>query len=321
MKTVLVTGGAGFIGSHFIRLLLRKNDFFVINFDLLTYAGNLNNLKEVEPNVNYCFVHGDIRDRNQIEEVFSEFNIDLVVNFAAESHVDRSIVASNDFVTTNIIGSHTLMDVAKSFWFDYQNNSFMVGKRFIQVSTDEVYGSIVKGSFTEESPLLPNSPYSASKASADLIARAYFKTHNFPVIITRSSNNYGENQYPEKLIPFFIQQAKQEKKLPLYGSGNQVRDWIHVLDNCNAILTILLKGTLGDTYNISSNYELSNLSVTKLILKTLNKPETLIHHVKDRLGHDVRYSINSDKTRELGWHPVIDFYDGMTELIELSGRE
>jgi dTDP-glucose 4,6-dehydratase len=321
MKTVLVTGGAGFIGSHFIKLLLGKNDFFVINFDLLTYAGNLNNLKEVESNVNYYFVHGDIRNRNQVEEVFSKFNIDSVVNFAAESHVDRSILASNDFITTNIIGSHTLMDVAKSFWFDYQNNSFMVGKRFIQVSTDEVYGSIVKGSFYEESPLLPNSPYSASKASADLIARAYFKTHNFPVIITRSSNNYGENQYPEKLIPFFIQQAKEEKKLPLYGSGNQVRDWIHVLDNCNAILTVLLKGTLGDTYNISSNYELSNLIVTKMILKTLNKPESLIHHVKDRLGHDVRYSLNSDKTRELGWHPLIDFQDGIRDLIELSGRK
>lgn len=319
MTTVLVTGGAGFIGSHFIRLLLKHDNYFVINFDLLTYAGNLSNLTEIESNKNYCFIKGDIRDRPELENLFKNYDIDVVVNFAAESHVDRSIVAADDFITTNIIGAQTLMDVSKSVWLNSQEGKFKKGKRFIQISTDEVYGSILYGSFDESSNILPNSPYSASKASADLIARSYYMTFNFPVIITRSSNNYGVNQYPEKLIPFFISLAKKDRPLPLYGDGKQVRDWIHVEDNCAAILEVMKSGGIGEIYNVGANNEIQNIEIAKMILKELNKSKSLIAYINDRPGHDIRYSIDSNKIRnKLGWKPKKDFRESFKELVRNS---
>lgn len=319
MTTILVTGGAGFIGSHFIRLLLKHDNYFVINFDLLTYAGNLSNLTEIESNKNYCFIKGDIRDRPELENLFKNYDIDVVVNFAAESHVDRSIVAADDFITTNIIGAQTLMDVSKSVWLNSQEGKFKKGKRFIQISTDEVYGSILYGSFDESSNILPNSPYSASKASADLIARSYYMTFNFPVIITRSSNNYGVNQYPEKLIPFFISLAKKDRPLPLYGDGKQVRDWIHVEDNCAAILEVMKSGGIGEIYNVGANNEIQNIEIAKMILKELNKSKSLIAYINDRPGHDIRYSIDSNKIRnKLGWKPKKDFRESFKELVRNS---
>lgn len=319
MTTVLVTGGAGFIGSHFIRLLLKHDNYFVINFDLLTYAGNLSNLTEIESNKNYCFKKGDIRDRPELENLFKNYDIDVVVNFAAESHVDRSIVAADDFITTNIIGAQTLMDVSKSVWLNSQEGKFKKGKRFIQISTDEVYGSILYGSFDESSNILPNSPYSASKASADLIARSYYMTFNFPVIITRSSNNYGVNQYPEKLIPFFLSLAKKDRPLPLYGDGKQVRDWIHVEDNCAAILEVMSSGVIGEIYNVGANNEIQNIDIAKMILKELNKSKSLIAYINDRPGHDIRYSIDSNKIRnKLGWKPQKDFRESFKELVRNS---
>ena len=319
MKTVLVTGGAGFIGSHFIRLLLKESGYFVINYDILTYAGNLNNLRDVDSNPNYIFIKGDIRNRTDVEQLFRTYDIDVVVNFAAESHVDRSIVAADDFITTNLLGTQTLMDVAKASWMNLNDGSFKGGKKFIQISTDEVYGSISEGSFDEESPLLPNSPYSASKASADLIARSYYQTYNFPVIITRSSNNYGPNQYPEKLIPLFISLAKEDKPLPLYGNGRQVRDWIHVEDNCSAILRVLNNGKEGEIYNIGANNEYRNIDIAKIILNELGKPESLLTYVKDRPGHDIRYSINANKLiNQFGWTPNIKFNHGIAQLVVKS---
>lgn len=318
MKIVLVTGGAGFIGSHFIRLLLKESGYFVINYDLLTYAGNLNNLRDVDSNPNYSFIKGDIRNRSEVNQLFSMYDIDVVVNFAAESHVDRSIVAADDFIKTNILGAQTLMDAAKASWMNLNDVSFNEGKKFIQISTDEVYGSISKGSFVEESPILPNSPYSASKASADLIARAYYKTYNFPVIITRSSNNYGPNQYPEKLIPLFISLAKEDKQLPLYGNGKQVRDWIHVEDNCSALLQVLIDGKVGEIYNIGANNEQRNIDIAKMILNELGKPQDLISFVNDRPGHDLRYSINSQKlVNTLNWTPKKIFE---IEISDISKR-
>ena len=320
MKTVLVTGGAGFIGSHFIRLLLNENGYFVINYDLLTYAGNLNNLRDVDANPNYIYIKGDIRNRSDVEHLFSTYDIDVVVNFAAESHVDRSIVAADDFITTNILGAQTLMDVAKASWMNPDDGSFKKGKKFIQISTDEVYGSVFIGSSNEESALLPNSPYSAAKASADLIARAYHKTYGFPVIITRSSNNYGEKQYPEKLIPLFIELAKKNKNLPVYGDGNQIRDWIHVTDHCQAILTVLREGEVGEIYNISSSNEMANIDIVKKILYILNKPDSLITYVDDRPGHDFRYSLDSSKILELGWKPIVCFEESFSELVKHKDR-
>lgn len=319
MKTILVTGGAGFIGSHFVRSLVVEKKYFVVNIDLLTYAGNLKNLKEIYSYENYKFIQGDIRDRELIEQLFYSFNFDYVVNFAAESHVDRSIISANDFISTNILGAQTLMDVALSYWTREKSTSDLINKKFIQISTDEVYGSILNGDFDEESPISPNSPYSASKASADLIARAYFKTYNFPVIVTRCTNNYGINQYPEKLIPYFISLIQKDSPIPLYGDGNQIRDWIHVYDHCEAIKGVLESGRIGEIYNIGANNELRNIEIAKLLLKLMNKSERLIKYVLDRPGHDFRYAINSNKIRdEIGWQPKIDFQFGLDELIKLS---
>jgi len=316
MKKILVTGGAGFIGSHFIRFLIKETKHHVINLDALTYAGNLRNLKDIESSERYIFVQGDIRDRDKVDRLFSEYQINVVLNFAAESHVDRSIVSANDFITTNVLGAQMLMDVAKKHWLlENEVDKYLDNVLFIQISTDEVYGSIKEGSFNESSSLLPNSPYSASKASADLIARAYYKTYKFPVIITRSTNNYGPNQYPEKLIPLFIKLAKNNDSLPLYGNGLQVRDWIHVTDNCRALYTVMTKGLEGEIYNIGANNEKTNLEVVELILNTMKKPLSLISFVEDRLGHDVRYAVDSSKIRELGWNPSVKFRKGLVEII------
>jgi dTDP-glucose 4,6-dehydratase len=318
-RRILVTGGAGFIGSHFIKLILLTTDYLVVNFDSLTYAGNKNNLSEVSNNPNYHFIKGDIRDKLSVIDAIRTFNINTIVNFAAESHVDRSIQSSDDFISTNILGSQVLMDASRHFWQEEDFDKFKKDALFIQVSTDEVYGSIEFGEFNENSSIQPNSPYAASKAAADLIARSYYKTYGFPVIVTRCSNNYGENQYPEKLIPYFISLAKNNKPLEIYGDGTNIRDWIHVKDHCLAIKTIIDKGVVGEIYNIGSNNERTNIEISEMILKLLGKPLSLINFVKDRPGHDKRYAISAEKIRiELGWRPTIDFYEAMKDLIQNS---
>jgi len=323
MKNILVTGGAGFIGSNFIKFMLdRHPDYKIINVDALTYAGNLENLKDIADNPNYTFVRADIRDRAKIDEIFAYYGIDTVVNFAAESHVDRSIVEPEVFLTTNIIGTQVLLDTAKKHWKvnpdDKYCKEYKPGVKFLQVSTDEVYGALgATGMFVETMPLLPNSPYSASKASADLIVRAYHETHGMPVNITRCSNNYGPYQFPEKLIPLMINNCLKEKDLPVYGDGMQVRDWLHVSDHCAAIDTVLHKGVDGEVYNIGSNNEKANIEIVKLIIATLGKSEYLIKYVKDRPGHDRRYAIDNTKiTTKLGWEPAYTFEQGMRETIE-----
>lgn len=323
MKTILVTGGAGFIGSNFIKLILERHpDYKIINMDMLTYAGNLENLEEVADNKNYTFIKGDIRDRKKVEEIFSLYNIDNVVNFAAESHVDRSIEDPEVFLTTNVIGTQSLLDVSKKHWKlnpeDKYCNEYREGVKFMQVSTDEVYGALGKtGLFSETMPLMPNSPYSASKASADMVVRAYHETFNMPVNITRCSNNYGPYQFPEKLIPLMINNCLKEKELPVYGDGMQIRDWLHVSDHCSAIDKVLHKGVDGEIYNIGGNNEKSNIEIVKLIINTLGKSENLIRYVKDRLGHDRRYAIDNTKiTTQLGWSPSYTFEKGMKETIE-----
>ena len=301
MKTILVTGGAGFIGSNFVKLMLDKQpEYKIVNIDVLTYAGNLENLKEVSDNPNYKFIKADIRDREKIEEIFSIYNIDNVVNFAAESHVDRSIEEPEIFLTTNVIGTQTLLDVAKKYWKvnpeDKYCRKYKEGVKFLQVSTDEVYGSLGEtGMFVETMPLMPNSPYSASKASADMIVRAYHKTFGMPVNITRCSNNYGPYQFPEKLIPLMINNCLKSKDLPVYGDGMQVRDWLYVSDHCVAIDTVLHKGVDGEVYNIGGNNEKANIEIVKLIIKILGKSEDLIKYVKDRPGHDRRYAVDNTK--------------------------
>jgi dTDP-glucose 4,6-dehydratase len=319
MKNILVTGGAGFIGSHFIKYLLNKYmDYNVINLDCLTYAGNLLNLKEVEDNPRYFFIKGDIRNKATIVSIFKEFKIQIIVNFAAESHVDRSIVSSDDFVSTNILGTHILLNVAKEYWSENQTvNNFDKDVKFVQISTDEVYGSLADdGYFTEDTPLSPNSPYSASKASADLLVQSYFRTYGMPVNITRCSNNYGPNQYPEKLIPLVIKLAYQNQFVPVYGEGHQVREWIHVLDHCSAIDEVIHSGKVGEIYNIGSEFEMKNIDIVKLILNKMNKPISLIKHVDDRLGHDYRYAINNSKIkRDLGWKPSVSFDIGIDSTI------
>lgn len=330
MKTILVTGGAGFIGSNFIHFMLDKHpEYKIINVDALTYAGNLENLKSVADNPNYTFIRTDIRDRAKIDEIFSQYDIDTVVNFAAESHVDRSIVEPDVFLTTNMIGTQILLDVAKKHWKinpdDKYCRKYKPDVKFVQISTDEVYGSLgPTGLFTETMPLLPNSPYSASKASADLIVRAYHKTYGMPVNITRCSNNYGPYQFPEKLIPLMIYNCLNDKELPVYGDGMQVRDWLHVFDHCSAIDTVLHKGSSGEIYNIGGNNEKTNIEIVKLIIAALGKSETLINYVKDRPGHDRRYAIDNTKIiTELGWKPTYTFEQGMKETIEwyLANRD
>lgn len=322
MKTALVTGGAGFIGNNFVRYMLNKYpDYKIINVDLLTYAGNLENLKDVENNHNYKFIKADIRDRNKIDEIFSEYKIDYVINFAAESHVDRSIVEPEVFLTTNVIGTQVMLDIAKKHWNLEPDNKYCFeyreGVKFLQVSTDEVYGSLgATGRFTETMPLMPNSPYSASKASADLIARAYHKTYGMPVNITRCSNNYGPYQFPEKLIPLMINNCLNNREMPVYGDGMQIRDWIHVLDHCSAIDAVLHEGIVGEVYNIGGNNEKTNLEIVKLIINTLGKSESLIKFVKDRPGHDRRYAVDNTKISiQLGWEPKYPFEEGIRETI------
>lgn len=307
MKKLLVTGGAGFIGSNFIRFMLNKYaDLQIVNLDLLTYAGNLENLSDVQENPNYKFVKGDIADCKVVDEVME--GVDYVVNFAAESHVDRSIEDPSVFIRTNVLGTQVLLNASKKHKVE----------RYLQVSTDEVYGSLgPTGYFTEETPLAPNSPYSASKAGADLLVRAYHETFGLPVLITRCSNNYGPYQYPEKLIPLFIKRALNNESLPVYGDGLNVRDWLHVEDHCRAIDIVLHKGNIGEVYNVGGNNEKTNIEITKLILQALSKPETLITYVKDRPGHDRRYAIDSSKIqKELGWSPKYTFEQGIKETIE-----
>ena len=322
MKTILVTGGAGFIGSNFVKLMLqRRPDYKIINLDALTYAGNLENLKDIADDNRHVFVKGDIRDRAKIEEVFRSFDITQVVNFAAESHVDRSIEDPELFLTTNIMGTQVLLDAAKKHWkidpLDKYSQEYQAGVKFLQVSTDEVYGALGKtGLFVETLPLLPNSPYSASKASADLIVRAYHNTFGIPVNITRCSNNYGPYQFPEKLIPLMINNCLKEKDLPVYGDGLQIRDWLHVSDHCAAIDTVLHKGENGEVYNIGGNNEMANIEIVRLIINTLGKTEKLIKYVKDRPGHDRRYAIDNTKiTKQLGWKPAFAFEQGMKDTI------
>jgi len=307
-KKMLVTGGAGFIGSNFIKYMLNKyNNYQIINLDLLTYAGNLKNLQEVEDDTNYQFVKGNICDRQLVEGLLKD-GVDFIINFAAESHVDRSIKKPAIFVKTNIMGTQVLLDAAREYKI----------KKFIQISTDEVYGSLGKeGFFTEDSPLSPSSPYSASKASADLLVKSYYKTFELPINITRCSNNYGPQQYPEKLIPLMISNALKNRELPVYGDGLQVRDWLYVEDHCRAIDLVLHKGEIGEIYNIGANNEKTNLELIKLLLEYLNKPLSLIKYVQDRPGHDQRYATSFEKLqRELGWKPEYSFEKGLPVTID-----
>jgi len=301
---LLVTGGLGFIGSNFIRLMLGKYpDYHITNLDLQTYAGNLDNLRDIEKSSNYTFIRGDICDRNIVDKVMQ--NVDVVVHFAAESHVDRSIDDASAFVRTNVLGTFVLLDSA------LKHNI----KRFIHISTDEVYGSIKKGSFKETDILTPSSPYSSSKAGSDLLARSYFITHNLPVIITRCTNNFGPFQYPEKLIPLFITNLIENKKVPVYGTGKNVRDWIYVEDHCKAVDFVLHKGNPGEIYNIGGGAEKTNLEITENILAMLGKDDSMVEYVKDRLGHDLRYSLDCTKLRNLGWSPEHEFDDALSDTV------
>lgn len=322
MRNILITGGAGFIGSNFVKMMLKKHpEYLIINVDALTYAGNLENLKDITNNCHHIFIKVDIRDRIKMDEIFAEYHIDTVVNFAAESHVDRSIEEPEIFLHTNVIGTQILLDLSKKYWKispnDKYSKEYKSGVKFLQVSTDEVYGALgLTGSFVENMPLLPNSPYSASKASADLMVRAYHETYGLPINITRCSNNYGPYQFPEKLIPLMINNCIKDKVLPVYGDGMQVRDWLHVYDHCTAIDVVLHKGLEGEIYNIGGNNEKTNIEIIRLILQALDKPETLIQFVKDRPGHDRRYAINNFKiTTQLGWTPLYTFEIGLKETI------
>ncbi|MHA1230580.1 MAG: dTDP-glucose 4,6-dehydratase, partial [Candidatus Helarchaeota archaeon] len=307
MKRILVTGGAGFIGSNFIHYILdERPEYKIINLDLLTYAGNLDNLKDIQKDDRYEFIKGDINDQNLVNKIMSE--VDYVINFAAESHVDRSIKTPKIFVKTNVEGTQTLLEAARKSDVE----------RFIQISTDEVYGSLgPTGLFTESSQLMPNSPYAASKAAADLLVRAYHKTYGLDSIITRCSNNYGPYQFPEKFIPVIILNALNNSPIPVYGDGKYIRDWIYVLDHCSAILLVLEKGRAGEIYNIGANNEIMNIELVRLILKIMNKPESLIKFVEDRPGHDRRYGIDASKIRkELNWSPKYSFEESIQRTIE-----
>ena len=307
MTTILVTGGAGFIGSCFVRHMLNSHlDYKIINLDALTYCGNLENLDDVKDNPNYTFVHGNICDKKLVLGLVEQ--VDAVVNFAAESHVDNSIKHPEIFVETNVQGTLNLLQAAREFKTD----------RYLQVSTDEVYGTLGKtGYFTETTPLAPNSPYSASKASADMLVRAYHETYGMPTLNTRCSNNYGPYQYPEKLIPFFISKLLRGEKVPVYGDGLNVRDWLYVYDHCSAIDTVLHKGKVGEVYNIGGHNEKTNMEITHLILDAMGKDDSSIEYVQDRLGHDKRYAICNDKIQsELGWQPSLTFEEGIKITID-----
>lgn len=323
MNRILVTGGAGFIGSNFIHYILETSQSVtqVVNLDALTYAGNPENLKAAEGDRRYRFVHGDIRDTALVEQLFSEYAFDTVVHFAAETHVDRSITGPEVFLTTNLLGTQVLLDAARRHWKlqpdDKYSREYRPGVRFLQVSTDEVYGALgPAGAFQETTPLAPNSPYSASKAGADLMVRAYHQTYGLPMNITRCSNNYGPYQFPEKLIPLMIHNAQADMALPVYGDGMQIRDWLHVRDHCAAIAAVLEKGRAGEVYNVGGNNEIANLEIVRMILRELNKPEDLITYVRDRPGHDRRYAIDNTKiVTELGWKPAYTFAQGLRETI------
>ncbi|ACX68011.1 dTDP-glucose 4,6-dehydratase [Paenibacillus sp. Y412MC10] len=306
---LLVTGGAGFIGSNFVIYMLQQYPKYeIVNMDALTYAGNLENLKSVENNANYTFINADIANKEAVEQIFEQHQIEVVVNFAAESHVDRSILEPEVFVNTNVLGTQVLLDAAK------KHNV----TKFVQVSTDEVYGSLGEtGLFTEETPLAPNSPYSASKAGGDLLVRAYHETFGLPVNITRCSNNYGPLQFPEKLIPLMISRALNDEALPVYGDGLNIRDWLYVEDHCSAIDLVIHKGVSGEVYNIGGNNERTNVHIVQKILQELGKPESLISYVDDRPGHDRRYGIDPTKImNELGWKPKHNFETGIKETIQ-----
>nr|WP_302686190.1 dTDP-glucose 4,6-dehydratase [uncultured Romboutsia sp.] len=312
MKKVLITGGAGFIGSNFIHYILSKyNDYQVINLDKLTYAANLENLKDIEDNKNYKFIHGDIADKEFIFKLFEDKKFDIVINFAAESHVDNSILNPQIFTITNILGTQVLLDACRKYNI----------KRFHQISTDEVYGELPLDDknilFTEKTPLSPSSPYSASKASADMLVKSYYRTYSLPITISRCSNNYGPYQHLEKLIPLMISKAINNDNLPVYGNGLNVRDWLHVYDHCTAIDLIIHEGKIGEIYNIGGNNEKSNIDVVKIILKELGKSEKLIKYVNDRPGHDLRYAIDSTKIKTtLNWKPVYSFEKGILDTIK-----
>lgn len=309
MKRILVTGGCGFIGSNFIRQeLATYPELTIINVDKLTYAGNPENLMDLPQKSRYEFRQGDICDREFISSLLASGNVDAVLNFAAESHVDRSILDSGPFVQTNVVGTQNLLDCCRTHNVP----------RYVQISTDEVYGTLgATGRFTEETPLAPNSPYSSSKAAADLLVRAYCHTFGFPAVTTRCSNNYGPYQFPEKVIPLFISNAMKDQQVPVYGTGGNVRDWIHVLDHCRGIDAALRKGQVGEVYNFGGDCELTNLELTHALLDALGKPKTLIKYVTDRLGHDLRYAVDSAKSRrELGWAPQVQFKDGLRQTID-----
>ncbi len=330
MKTYLITGGAGFIGSNYIHYLFEKyphDTIQIINYDLLTYAGNLDNLKVFQHHPSYVFIQGDVCDRKKINTIFETYDIDYVVNFAAESHVDRSIDNPSIFIQTNVLGTQTLLDVAKKHWEG--EDTFIRGKKFLQISTDEVYGSLgAHGYFTEKTPINPHSPYSASKASADLIVMAYYDTFGFPINITRCSNNYGPYQYPEKLIPLMILNALNNRALPIYGDGKNVRDWLYVKDHCRGIETVLQKAQVGEIYNIGGHNEMENKDIVDQIIRYLQEKlkgqeafdhitPDLITYIEDRKGHDRRYAIDASKIeKDLGWRPQTTFELGLESTIE-----
>ncbi|WP_048149008.1 dTDP-glucose 4,6-dehydratase [Methanolacinia paynteri] len=303
---LLVTGGCGFIGSNFIRYMLETyNDLSIVNYDKLTYAGNPENLKDIEDCGRYTFVQGDICDFDLVSSVISKYNIDTIVHFAAESHVDRSIDGGYEFVKTNVLGTFTMLDAALK-------NGI---KRFIHISTDEVYGSTPDKPFEEIDILNPSSPYSSSKAGSDLLALSFFTTHKLPVIVTRCTNNYGPYQYPEKLIPFFVSNLMEGKKVPVYGTGKNIRDWLYVIDHCRAIDFVLHNGIPGEIYNIGGGEEKTNLEITYKILELLGKDESMIEYVEDRKGHDFRYSLDFGKLRSMGWEPEYSFDDAIEETV------
>ncbi|HBB03201.1 MAG: dTDP-glucose 4,6-dehydratase, dTDP-glucose 4,6-dehydratase [Candidatus Peregrinibacteria bacterium GW2011_GWF2_38_29] len=304
---LLITGGAGFMGSNFVHYILKKYpDYQIVNLDKLTYAGNLDNLRDIEKNPNYTFIKGDITDEALVDKLFQDHKFDTVINYAAETHVDRSITGPRDFVITDVVGTCTLLEATK------KHNV----KKYVQISTDEVYGSINNGSFNEISPFMPNSPYSASKAGADHLCRAYFVTYNLPVIVTHSCNVFGPYQYPEKVIPLFITNLMRGLKVPLYGDGKNVREWIYVEDHCIAIDEILHKGRIGEVYNIGTGNEIQNIDLTKMVFEKMGANEDQIEYVKDRLGHDRRYSVDFSKLKnELGWTPKFSFSEALSETI------
>lgn len=303
---LLVTGGAGFIGSNFIRHIMTLHpDFEIVNLDNLTYAGNLNSVKDLEKNSLYTFIKGDICNRDLVSSIFTRHSIDKIIHFAAESHVDRSIADPSAFVKTNVFGTHILLECAREHAIS----------SFIHISTDEVYGSTASGSFGEKAILNPSSPYSASKAGSDLLALSYFTTYNLPVIITRCTNNFGPYQYPEKLIPLFVTNLINGKKVPVYGTGENVRDWIHVSDHCRAIEFLLQKGNYGEIYNIGGGNEKTNLQITRMILKLLKKDTSMIEYVANRPGHDFRYSLDCSKLQALGWKPTYSFEEGLRDTV------